>query len=91
MFRQAALQSERLQCDRKGCSVVGLRSSWVLKIFWFAEVFNSRKIIKDFQNIYDGQAKIIAGVVMVSGSRKVAGGCADTRNGCSEGHYGLMT
>jgi len=63
----------------------------VLKIFWFAEVFNSREIIKGFLNIYDGQAKIIAGVVMVPGSRKVVWGYADTRNGCSEGHCGLMT
>jgi len=37
------------------------------------------------------RAKVITGPVMVCGSRKVAAGCVGMRNGCSVGHYRLLT
>lgn len=91
MFWQAILQSERLQCGRKGCVAVELRLPWVSNRLTDAEVFNGREIIKGFQDIHGSQAKIITGVVTVLGSRKVVWGCADTRNSCSAGHYRLIT
>jgi len=41
-------------------------------------------------NIHDSQAKVIAGVVMICCSRKIAVGCADTCSGCSAGHCGFI-
>lgn len=58
----------------------------MFKVGW---VCSSREIAAGSLGIYNSRAKIIMGIVMVHGSRKVVMGYADTHNGCSEGHYGL--
>jgi hypothetical protein len=64
MFRQAILQSERLQYGRKGCLPVELRSLWVLYLRFSlkARVRGSREIAAGSKDIHNGRAKVVAGV-----------------------------
>jgi Fe-S cluster biogenesis protein NfuA len=55
------------------------------------EVYSSRKIVVGFLGIHGGRAKVITSSVMVSGSRKIVAGYVGICNGCSVGHYGLLT
>lgn len=55
------------------------------------EVCNSRKIVVGFLDIHDSRAKVIMGFKMVYDSRKIIMGYVEMHNGCSVGHYGLLT
>jgi hypothetical protein len=54
-------------------------------------VYSSRKIVIGSLDIHDSRAKVIMGSVMVYGSRKIVIGYVGMHNGCSVGHYGLLT
>jgi hypothetical protein len=58
------------------------------QVLW---VCSSREIVIGSSGIHNSRAKIIMGVVMVYGSRKVVVGYVDMHSGCSVGHYGLET
>lgn len=80
-----------LQYGRKGYVLVELRLSWMSNNpccpgLW---VCSGREIAAGSLDIHGSQAKAIAGIVMVYGSRKVVVGYAGIRSGCSVGHCEL--